>query len=144
MKRFALVLAAILLFPVPGAEAQTPKYAVASTGSAADAAVSDQAARAPYILIFDDEGRLTDVVEDRNIPARSAGAHTARVLGERGVTHFIAQRFGPNLTRALDQAGIECVEMSGPADEAVKKLMSGAPRWYEAGAPRLYEVGARR
>jgi predicted Fe-Mo cluster-binding NifX family protein len=112
--------------PPSGSEApDTLKIAVASTGSAADAAISLEAARAPYFLIFDQAGELMDVVENRDLPAQRAGAQVAQLLKERGVTHFIAGRFGQNLLNALRAAGIGRVEKTGTADEAVKQLLKG-------------------
>ncbi len=138
MKRCILVLAALALFPVSGSAApmadmratslgpeatQPVKIGVASTGPAADAPISDEAARAPYILIFDDEGELVEVMENRDLPARQAGQQLGPVLQEKGVTHYVAQRFGQNLITALRAVDIKRVEKTGPADEAVKQLL---------------------
>lgn len=103
--------------------ADTMKIGVASTGSAADAAISQEAARAPYILIFDQEGNLLDAVENRGLPAQRASAQVVLMLKERGVTHYIAGRFGQNLINALNQAGIKRVEKTGPAQEAVREIV---------------------
>jgi predicted Fe-Mo cluster-binding NifX family protein len=101
----------------------TLKVAVASTGPGADAAISQEAARAPYILIFDQKGELVDVVENRDVPAQRAGGQVALLLKEKGVTHFIAGQFGRNLISALEEAEIKRVEKTGPALEAVKQLI---------------------
>jgi|GEM_PF-694934 len=110
---------------IPGTteDADTLKVAVASTGPGADAAISQEAARAPYILIFDQRGELVDVVENRDLPAQRAGGQVALLLKERGVTHYIAGRFGQNLVNALNEAEIAGVEKSGPAREAVRQLI---------------------
>jgi len=47
----------------------------------------------------------------------------ALLLKERGVTHYIAGRFGQNLISALDEAEIKRVEKTGPAREAVRQLI---------------------
>jgi predicted Fe-Mo cluster-binding NifX family protein len=112
-----------LVIPGTTDDADTLKVAVASTGPAADAAISQEAARAPYILIFDQKGELVGVVENRDLPAQRAGGQVALLLKERGVTHFIAGRFGQNLVNALNEAGIERVEKTGPALEAVRQLI---------------------
>lgn len=138
MRRSTLVLAVLALFPASGSatamadmratslgpEATQPiKIGVASTGPAADASISDEAARAPYILIFDHEGDLVEVMDNRDLPARQAGQQLGSALQEKGVTHYVAQRFGENLINALRAADIEWVEKTGPADEAVKQLL---------------------
>jgi len=123
MRSPMLTLGVVLLWAVLVAASDPPRYAVASSGPEADAEISPQAARAPFILIFDHEGRLTEVIEERDLPGRSAGPQTALLLREREVTHFIAKEFGPNLVRALDQAAIRHVQRQGPAQEAVLALI---------------------
>ncbi|MFO7767750.1 MAG: NifB/NifX family molybdenum-iron cluster-binding protein [bacterium] len=119
------VLTAIALLSFSGAEADTARFGVASTGREAGAKISKEASRAPYILIFDHEGGLIEVFENRGLPTRRAGPHIARILKDRKVTHYIAEQFGRNLARALDGAEIERVEKTGAADEAVKQVIEG-------------------
>ncbi len=122
MKTAMLVITFLLLGPVT--EATSPiRIGVAAVGSDADALISDKASRAPYFLIFDQDGELIDAIENRDTTDRRAGPQTARALLARGVTHYIAQQFGRNLIRALDDAGIHRVEKSGPALDAVKKVI---------------------
>jgi predicted Fe-Mo cluster-binding NifX family protein len=138
MKRWTVVLGVLALVlisvatarTVPGGEAyagpiaaDTMKIGVASTGSAADAAISQEAARAPYILIFDHAGDLVEVIENRGLPAQRASAQVVLMLKERGVTHFIAGQFGRNLINALNEAGIERLEKTGSAQGAVSQII---------------------
>lgn len=140
MKECVLVFAVTALLPVSGALAHTHeigagsigpaagdtvRIAVAATGAAADATISREAARAPYILVFDHQGEFIEAMENREVPAQRAGAQIALTLKERGVTHYIAGRFGQNLINALDEAEIARVENTGPANEAVRQLIGG-------------------
>lgn len=129
-----LILASIGFLPVSGTGADTARVAVASTGRTADAKISSQASRAPYILVFDREARLVEVIENRDVAARRAGPQLALKLKGKKVSHYIAEKFGPNLVRALDSEEIEHVEKTGPADEAVRQLLKEIPT---EGAPRL-------
>lgn len=122
-QRLAL-LVVFFLFPLLMASADSPRIAVASEGSEADSEISGMAARAPFLLIFDHEAKLVETVDNRDLPRGGAGTQTARLLAGKGVTHFVAVRFGPNLTQALDAAGIEYVEMEGSALEAVREILN--------------------
>ncbi len=122
MKTLMLIIAGLLLGFAAGAD--TPlRIGVAAVGSDVDALISDEASRAPYFLIFDQDGELIDAIENRDAADRRAGPQTARLLVDRGVTHYIARQFGRNLIRALDDAGIHRVEQSGPARNAVHELI---------------------
>jgi predicted Fe-Mo cluster-binding NifX family protein len=117
------LLAVLCLLPLLNASTDPPRIAVASEGSEASSEISGMAARAPFILIFDHEANLVETLDNRDLPRGGAGTQTARVLAEKGITHFVAVRFGPNLTRGLDAAGIEYVEMEGTASEAVREIL---------------------
>ncbi len=61
MKRIVVIsLAILLLFPViiNAGEMAKMEIAVASSGKAAKASVSDMAAKCPYYLIFDNKGEF--------------------------------------------------------------------------------------
>ncbi len=123
MRRWIPILATLALVPVLGASTGPVKIGVASSGREADAAISAEASRAPYILLFDEKGGLVEVVDNGGVGAQRAGPQVALALKGKGVTHYIAQRFGPNLVRALDGAGIQHVAKTGSAQEAVAQLI---------------------
>lgn len=126
MKTQKLVpLVVLCLSPLLNASADPPRIALAAEGSEAASEISGMAARAPFLLIFDHEGNLVETVDNRGLPRGGAGTQTAHLLSEKGVTHFVAVRFGPNLTQGLDSAGIEYVEMEGSAQEAVREILEG-------------------
>jgi len=135
-----LALATIGLLPSAGTVPDTVKIGVASSGRESDAMISTQAARAPYILIFDQEARCVEVVEDRDVPDRRAGPRLARTLKEKKVTHYIAGRFGQNLVRALDEVEIEHVSKTGAADKAVEQLLKEIAKGSLRGGPRRGEA----
>lgn len=112
-----------LLLPLLVGSAEPPRIAVACSEPDVDAEISQRAARAPYILIFDHEANLVETLDNRDVQAGGAGLQTAGLLQGKEVTHFVATRFGPNLIRGLEAAGIEYVEMEGSAQEAVRELL---------------------
>lgn len=96
--------------------------AVAAEAGTAEAPVSDVAARAPHILLFDADGEL--VASHPNPVAASpggAGPALAAWLVEQRVTILIAGDFGAKLARALEERGIAAVVAAGPAGEAVQE-----------------------
>lgn len=123
MRKWITILATLGFLPVLGGSTGPVKIGVASSGPGPEADISAEASRAPYILLFDENGGLVEVVDNGGVGAQRAGPQIALALKGKGVTHYIAQRFGPNLVRALDGAGIEHVAKSGVAQEAVAQLI---------------------
>ncbi|MEX0961069.1 MAG: NifB/NifX family molybdenum-iron cluster-binding protein [Burkholderiales bacterium] len=100
------------------------RIAVAAEAAHAEAPVSSVAARAPHILIFDASGAM---VESHPNPAAAnpggAGPALARWLADKKVGTLIAGDFGAKLSPALEEGKIRTVTASGPAAQAVKKVL---------------------
>jgi predicted Fe-Mo cluster-binding NifX family protein len=99
------------------------KIAIASLGKDENSKISDQAGRAPYFLIFDEEGNISQVIE--NVYAeemRSAGADATELLVEKNIDMLVAGDIGPRMARILENEGVECKIMSGLVKEAIEKI----------------------
>jgi predicted Fe-Mo cluster-binding NifX family protein len=117
------LLAVGMLLSGATARADDARIAVAAEAGHAEATVSQVAARAPHILIFDAAGVM---VESHPNPAAAnpggAGPALARWLAEKKVGTFIAGDFGAKLASALEERKILAVRASGSAAQAVKKV----------------------
>jgi len=128
MKRIysiCLALFALCIIPgtIPGADGgQAGLIAVAADGPTADAAVSRQAARCAYFLIFDGQG---DWIESLANPYRQArggtGPQVADFLAQKGVDTFIAGEFGTRMSDALQRKGVAMRIATGSALEVVQQ-----------------------
>jgi predicted Fe-Mo cluster-binding NifX family protein len=105
-----------------------PKYAaaeriaVAADSDGKDAAVSNVAARAPFVLVFDTDAGTTETFPRPVSAARRAGPALAGWLQEEKVDMFIAGRIGPKLEKALDSVEIDRMAKTGPVFEIVSEL----------------------
>ncbi len=115
-----------VLFSVfaPKTEAETMKIAVASSGQTKGAAISRQAGKAPFFLLFDDRGTLLESIEN---PARGqsrrAGPSAALFLADQGVTLVIAGEFGKKMKQALEEHHIHYVKKTGVVDHVVQTII---------------------
>jgi predicted Fe-Mo cluster-binding NifX family protein len=118
------LLAAGLAVVGTNAWADGARIAVSAEAAHAEAAVSKVAARAPFILIFDAAGKM---VESHPNPAAAnpggAGPALASWLAEKQVGTLVAGDFGAKLAPALQERKIRAVTGSGPAAQAVKKVV---------------------
>ena len=100
------------------------KIAVASVGKTETSAISDQAGRAPYILIFNCNGIFIKAIKN---PAQNkkgqASAIVTSLLKKESVTTFIAANFGAKMENNLKAARIAYYQHSGSAKEAVKTII---------------------
>jgi predicted Fe-Mo cluster-binding NifX family protein len=48
----------------------------------------------------------------------------ADFLADRGVSTFVAQKFGGNIKESMERRGLSYAEYSGPSAEAVKDLLT--------------------
>ena len=106
------------------ASADSMKIAVATTGSEKDAAISQQAGRAPFFLFFDDRGNFLETVENPSRDqSRNAGPNAALFLADKGVTLVIAGNFGRKMKQALRDYQIEYIEKTGVSDNVVQTII---------------------
>lgn len=99
------------------------KIAIASLGKEEDSEISDQAARAPYFLIFDEEGNLIEALENIHADrARNAGGSAARLLAQKGINLFIAGNVGGRMAGILEAEGVKYQSKTGNAKEVVQNM----------------------
>jgi predicted Fe-Mo cluster-binding NifX family protein len=103
---------------------QVQFIAVASLDRTEKSQVSDRAARAPYYLLFDESGKLLEVIVNPFYDsARSAGPKVANLLVGKNVTIVVAEDFGSKMIAALNKEGINYYKASGIVKEAVEELI---------------------
>ena len=129
MKRLFFISLAILFLcavMVNAAELEKIKIAVASGDKTVKASVSNEAAKCPYYLIFDSEGKLTEVIDNPYENASGgAGPSVANFLAQRGVTIVVAGNFGSKMINTLKDNDMAHFEFEGGIDDAVKRALEG-------------------
>jgi predicted Fe-Mo cluster-binding NifX family protein len=105
-------------------DADAMKIAVASSGQSNDALISQQASRAPFFLFFDDQGNLTEIIENpfKN-QSHLAGPSTASFFANKGVKLVIAGNFGHKMKQALQENNIQYIEITGVVCNAVQTVI---------------------
>ena len=99
------------------------RIAVAATKKDKSADVSYYGGRAPFFLIFDEEGNLLDSFPNPYADIeRHAGYEVCKMLIEKGVDILVAGLFGPTMINELSAQGIKCITKSGSARDAVLQL----------------------
>ncbi len=108
------------------AELEKIKIAVAADSKTAEAFVSNKAAKCPYYLIFDSNGKLTGVIDNPcEDTSGGAGPSAANFLAQRGVTMVVAGNFGSKMINTLKNNGITHFEFKGSVGDAVKRALEG-------------------
>ena len=125
MKKMGItVLSVIFLMTSLVYAADKEKIAVAAEGKSGAAKVSGVAARSPYFLIFDGDGKLLEAVENPYKTAKGgAGTSVVPFLAQKGITMVVAGEFGKNMIDAMKGKGMKYLEFKGSAEEALKKFM---------------------
>jgi len=122
MKTFAFIL---ILFIIGIGYAQQPQIiAVAAVGRTENIQISQKAGRAPYYLIFNQRGKLMEVISNPfSGTARRAGPQVAALLAEKNITVMVAGEFGRKLKIALDEKGIYHHVATGVVKRTVQELL---------------------
>jgi len=98
--------------------------AVASDGETLNATVSHSAARCPYFLIVDSEGKLLEAVENPYQETRfGAGISVVNFLAEKNVTVVIAGNCGSKMKNALEAQEIAFFKFEGIVEEAIIEIL---------------------
>jgi len=120
---FVLIML-VLMFPPCSAGKEDVIIAVASDGKTLKDSVSQLAARCPYFLFIDGEGKLLEAVDNPYMETRpGAGVSAANFLAERNATVVIAGRFGSKMKNVLETKEISCFEFQGIVEEAIRKVL---------------------
>jgi len=120
-----IYVALMILFLVTGLAfaAQKENIAVAANDKIATAAVSKQAGLAPFFLLFDEKGKMTEAIENPFKDKEGAGKSVAEFLKNKGVTVVVAEEFGGQIVEVMKGKGIKAIAIKGSAEDAVKKVL---------------------
>jgi len=101
------------------------KIAIAATSLEADAQIDERGARAPCYHLVDTETGLTETLANHVAESeRKAGPRAATFLISRGVDQVIAGDFGNRFSTELENAGVVCVQKTGPVSQLLSDLKS--------------------
>lgn len=116
------------LLILKGQEEQPKIIAIASDGEQIDSQVGSQGARCSWFLIFDQNGQLTEALENPYQQAdRKAGVRCAELLADHGVTIFVAGNIGDKMGEALEGKNIDFIAFSGTVKDAIKQVLEENP-----------------
>jgi predicted Fe-Mo cluster-binding NifX family protein len=118
-KVISVVLALLFLVAGLAFAGQKEKIAVVAEGKTLEAKVSGQPGRSPFILFFDEKGKLIEAIAN---PAKD-GIAVTEFLAEKGVTVAVAGEYGPQIIDIMKKKGIKAVAFKGAVEEAVKKVL---------------------
>jgi predicted Fe-Mo cluster-binding NifX family protein len=126
MKRVICVVF-LTLFLVSGLAfaAQNGKIMVATKQKSPAAEVSDLAAQAPYLLIFDNKGNLVEAIENPLKGNIESGKLMLGLMLEKGVTSIIGKDYCGDIIDIYKKKGITPYNVEGRAAEAVTRVLKG-------------------
>ena len=99
------------------------KIAVAANGAAPGSPVNTHLASSPYFLLFDQKGKLLEVLENPYKTAESPGPDIVNFLSGKGATVVIAGDFGPKIVDVMKDKSIWPVRFNGTAQDALAKVL---------------------
>jgi len=99
------------------------KIAVAAGGDSRTAEVNAQLASSPYLLVFDQKGKLLEAIENPYRQSDNPGPDVVNYLAGKGVTVMIAGGFGPKILEVMKAKEIWPIAFNGHADDALKKVL---------------------
>jgi predicted Fe-Mo cluster-binding NifX family protein len=106
-------------------EDRTMKIAVAAEAPNIDTDVAAHAARAPYYLLFNADGRLHAAPANPVVASgQGAGPAAAQFLAGHGVGLVAAGEFGPHFLDALEEHGIGHVRETGRVADVIARLVA--------------------
>ncbi len=90
------------------------KIAIATTEDKEDAEISERGGRAPYYLIFNETGEVTESIKNPfAVGGGGAGYSVAKMLADKDVDVCVAGVIGGNMNEALSDREIKFVEKKG-------------------------------
>ncbi len=95
------------------------KICVASVSDSIDSEISSRAARAPFLLIFENGELVESIKNPFSAGGGGAGYSVAKLLSDKGVQKFIAGNSGPNLSNSLKEKGISFEEKTGKVKDVI-------------------------
>jgi predicted Fe-Mo cluster-binding NifX family protein len=121
---FILVLVLVFFITISVYADDKGKVAVAAEGKTVASEVSGVAARSPYFLIFDLEGKFLEALDNPYKTAgRGAGFSVVPFLAQKEVTFVVAGQFGEKMIQAMKSNSIDYLEFHGSAEAALEKVL---------------------
>lgn len=125
MKRVSLMILVVsFLMTSFVCAGQKERIAVAADEKVPEAAVSGQAGRSSFFLLFDEKGTFLEAIGNPYTEAKSRGIAVVDFLAAKGVTAVVAGSFGDRITEGMKNKGIRALMFKGKAADAVKKILS--------------------
>ena len=124
-KVITVLLVALFLTSGLAFAEQKGKICVATKEKSPEAAVSDLAAQAPYLLIFDEKGNLAEAIDNPFKGKNEAGKLMIGFLVEKGVTAIIGRDYCGDIIDMLKNKGISPYNVEGSAAEAAAQVAQG-------------------
>jgi len=100
------------------------KIAITAMTPDVDSRIAKHSARAPFYLLFDEQGEMLEVVSNPFAGVdRGAAPQAALLLADKGVTLLAAGDFGARFVSELEEKGIDHIQRSGQVSEIVRQLL---------------------
>jgi len=99
------------------------KIAIATIEDKEDSQISERAGRAPYYLIFNENGEVTESIKNPfAVGGGGAGFSVAKMLADKGVDVCVAGVIGGNMANALEERSVKHTQKTGTAKEVVLEM----------------------
>ena len=125
MKVMSAVLVVLFLVVGVAFAEQNGKIMVGTKQKSPEAAVSELAAQAPYLLIFDHKGNFVEAIENPLKGNVESGKLMLGLMVEKGITAIIGKDFCGDIIGIYKNKGITAYNFEGSAAEAVTKVLQG-------------------
>jgi predicted Fe-Mo cluster-binding NifX family protein len=124
-KVISVMLVALFLASGLAVAEQNGKIMVATKQKSPEAEVSELAAQAPHLLIFDTKGKLVEAIENPLKGNIESGKLMLGFMVEKGVTAIIGRDYCGDIIGIYKDKGITPYNFQGSAAEAVAKVLEG-------------------
>ncbi|MGD8571483.1 MAG: NifB/NifX family molybdenum-iron cluster-binding protein [Gammaproteobacteria bacterium] len=100
------------------------KIAIAVNSQGSDAQVSAHAARAPFYVLYDENGTFLESIENPySSVERGAAPRAAQLLQEHGVNTLVAGEFGDRFIAKLEEHNIAAVLSNGLVCNVIQQVL---------------------
>ena len=101
------------------------KIAIAANTQDSHAQVSAHAARAPFYLLYDENGTFLDsIANPYSSVERGAAPRAAQLLQEHGVDTLVAVEFGDRFVAKLEEHNITAVLGGDSVSKAIRQVLA--------------------